>query len=188
MKPKRILSLCDYSGNWSRPYREAGYEVIQVDIQLTGKDIRLLECMDDVYGILAAPPCTCFAASGARWKRSDADMIDALSIVDACIRLAFVHKPHFWVLENPIGKLVRYLGKPRFYFNPCDYGDPYTKRTCLWGDFVAPTVETLGGDWSVPPVDGSKMHKLYGGKSLKTKNARSATPMGFAKAFFQVNR
>ncbi len=55
---KTILSLCDYSGAWSNPYREAGYKVIQVDLKL-GNDIRLFEFIDSqVYGILAAPPCT----------------------------------------------------------------------------------------------------------------------------------
>lgn len=52
----RILSLCDHSGNWSQPYADAGYEVIRVDLQLAGKDIRLLEKGADVHGILAAPP------------------------------------------------------------------------------------------------------------------------------------
>lgn len=185
---KKIISLCDFSGAWSQPYVDAGeYEVIRIDLQRDGRDVRLLERMDGVHGILAAPPCTCFAASGARWKRSDQDMIEALSVVDACIRLAWACKPKWWALENPIGKLSRYLGQPRFRFNPCDFGDPYTKRTCLWGDFTPPTPQMLGSDWSVPPTEGSKMHTRYGGKSLRTKNARSETPKGFAKAFFTVN-
>lgn len=125
---RKILSLCDYSGSWSKPYVDAGYDVICIDLPRNGKDIRLLERDDKVYGILAAPPCTCFANSGAWVKRSDKDMVDALSVVDACIRLAWACKPKFWCLENPVGKLVRYLGKPRMYFQPCDFGDPYTKK------------------------------------------------------------
>lgn len=184
---KRILSLCDFSGAWSQPYLEAGYDVIRVDLQRDGKDIRLLERIDGVHGILAAPPCTCFAASGARWKRSEEDMLQALSVVDACIRIVWACKPVWWALENPVGKLTRYLGKPRFRFNPCDFGDPYTKKTCLWGNFTPPTPMMLGADWSVPPMEGSMMHKKYGGKSLRTKNARSETPKDFANAFFTVN-
>lgn len=135
---KRILSLCDHSGNWSKPYADAGYDVVRIDLQDCGRDVRLL-VREDVHGILAAPPCTMFASSGARWQRTEAQMLEALSVVDACIRLAWACKPKFWALENPVGKLVRYLGKPKFYFHPCDYGDPYTKRTCLWGSFTAPT-------------------------------------------------
>ena len=117
-------------------------------------------------------------------------MIEALSIVDACIRLTWAHRATlaWWALENPIGKLVRYLGKPLMRFNPCDFGDPYTKRTCLWGSFTPPLPLIVGKDLSVAPTEGSKMHTQYGGKSQTTKNARSATPMGFARAFFAVNR
>lgn len=184
---RKILSLCDYSGAWSQPYVDAGYDVIRVDIQSGGGDIRLLQREDNIHGILAAPPCTCFASSGARWERSDQDMIEALSVVDACIRLAWACKPKWWVLENPVGKLFRYLGKPKMYFNPCDYGDPYTKKTGLWGNFTPPLPLLLGCDMSIEPIEGSKMQLKYGGKSVATKNARSKTPEGFARAFFQVN-
>lgn len=152
-----------------------------------GQDVRLLQREKDVHGILAAPPCTCFASSGARWERSESDMLEALSVVDACIRIAWACNPIWWVLENPVGKLVRYLGKPKMYFNPCDYGDPYTKKTGLWGNFTPPLPLLVGEARNVEPEQGSKMHLLYGGKSMKTKNARSQTPAGFARAFFEVN-
>ena len=75
----------------------------------------------------------------------------------------------------------------------CDYTGnwsrpyAYTKRTCLWGSFTPPMPLMLGKDLSVAPVEGSKMHTRYGGKLQTTKNARSATPVGFAWAFFRVN-
>lgn len=184
---RRILSLCDYSGTWSQPYVDAGYDVLRIDLQRDGRDIRLLEREEGVHGILAAPPCTCFATSGNRWQRTDDDMREALSVVDACIRLAWACRPKWWALENPIGKLVRYLGKPKLYFQPCDYGDPYTKRTCLWGTFTPPLPLLLGRLTACKPVEGSKIWSRYGGKSAATKNARSETPKGFAQAFFEVN-
>jgi hypothetical protein len=65
-----ILSLCDYSGRWSEPYKEAGYEVVQVDVKL-GFDVRLFPKLDEkVHGILMAPPCTEFAVSGTRQHSS----------------------------------------------------------------------------------------------------------------------
>ena len=117
-------------------------------------------------------------------------MIEGLSVVDACIRLAWAHRDtlRWWALENPVGKLTRYLGRPRMYFQPCDYGDPYTKKTGLWGEFTPPVPILLGENRAVPPALGSKMHTQYGGKGQRTKNARSATPEGFARAFFEVNR
>ena len=179
-KPPTILSLCDYSGNWPKPYRDAGYNIIQVDL-LHGQDVRLLEKPKGrIHGVLAAPPCTMFARCGARWPRTDQQMIDGLSIVDACLRLIIACDPEWWVLENPIGKLSRYLGKPTMYFDPCDYGDPYTKRTALWGSFNTNLPQT-----PVPPVEGSRMHNLPDSKGRALK--RSLTPMGFAEAFMAAN-
>lgn len=63
---KRILSLCDYSGSWSQPYVDAGYDVIRIDLQRDGKDVRLLEKMDGVHGILAAPPMYLFCFFGRK--------------------------------------------------------------------------------------------------------------------------
>lgn len=176
-----VLSLCDFTGEWSRPYREAGYDVRQVDIK-HGQDVRLFEALPyPVRGVLAAPPCTHFAASGARWwaDKGDAAVLEGLAVVDACLRIVAVHRPQWWVLENPIGRLARYLGEPRFSFDPADYGDPYTKRTCLWGDFQIPMKAP------VEAVEGSKMHRLP--PSPDRAALRSVTPAGFARAFFESN-
>ena len=92
--------------------------------------------------------------------------------------------PDFWVIENPVGrlhKLVPELGKP-YYIQPYWFGETYTKKTGLWGSFNKPKPTDL-----VLPLDGSKMHKQYGGKTDRTKELRSITPMGFAKAFYKYN-
>ena len=175
-----ILSLCDRTGEWSRPYKEAGYEVIRVELS-EGHDVRTYQLSrNKVWGVLAAPPCTVFAISGARWTRTPTDMLHGLSIVDACLRIAYVTKPQWWALENPIGTLHRFIGEPTLTFQPYWYGDPYTKRTCLWGRFNRPKRN------DVHPEDGSKMIK-HGGGSEDTKIKRSTTPAGFAKAFFEAN-
>lgn len=182
----RILSLCDYSGVWSAPYREAGYEVVQVDLD-HGQDVRLLEHPGPVHGILAAPPCTHFAGSGARWwaEKGQGPLLDGLAIADACLRFVALCNPRWWVLENPVGRLSRFYGPPDFTFNPCDYGDPYTKRTCLWGRFTPPTPLFIGRDESVEPTEGSKMHCVPPGPNQA--RIRSKTPEGFARAFFRCN-
>ena len=56
---KIILDLCGGTGSWSRPYKEAGYDVRV--ITLPGHDVRLYAPPGNVYGILAAPPCTEFS-------------------------------------------------------------------------------------------------------------------------------
>ena len=180
---RTILDLCGGTGSWSKPYADAGYDVRIIDPKIDGQDVRLFHKPEEqIYGILAAPPCTVFASSGARWPRTDDDYIRGISVVDACLRLVVTTQPVFWALENPVGKLVRWLGKPRMYFQPCDYGDPYTKRTCLWGNFNPPTLHL------VEPTEGSRMAAKYGGSSVRTKTMRSITPPGFARAFFEANR
>jgi len=177
---KIILDLCGGTGAWSRPYKEAGYDVRL--ITLPDNDVRTYIPPDNVYGILAAPPCTHLAGSGARWWRSKGKekLLKALAIVDACLRIILISKPVFWALENPVGRLIHYLGKPKMYFNPCDYGDSYTKKTCLWGNFNIPVKNPVN------PIEGSKIH-LYP-PSKDRAMLRSITPPGFAKAFFEANK
>lgn len=179
LRPQTILSLCDGLGSWSQPYVDDGYDVIRVDLN-AGQDVRFMRYpAKPIHGILAAPPCTVFANAGARWPRTDEEMLEGLSVVDACLRLIMVTKPVWWALENPTGKLSSYLGPPRMTFNPNDYGDDYTKRTCLWGSFTEP-VRT-----PVPATSGSKMHRLPPGPQRAA--LRSVTPAGFAAAFFRSN-
>lgn len=178
-RPQLILSLCDYSGVWSQPYEDDGYDVLRIDLK-HGDDVRLLQLPDRiVHGVLAAPPCTVFANSGARWERSERDMLDGLSVVDACCRIILAARPSWWVLENPAGKLSRYLGPPTMTFQPNEYGDPYTKLTCLWGSFNPPVREL------VEATEGSKMHFVAPGP--RRAEIRSETPAGFARAFFEAN-
>lgn len=194
MSTKTILSLFDYTGNWSRPYKENGYNVIQIDIKLN-QDILVYNYRDleNIYGILIAVPCTCFAGSGARWwKEMDATgrTVANIKLVEKSLEIVNYFQPAFWALENPvgrIGKLVHELGKPKLIFNPYDYGDPYRKRTCLYGNFNLPEkspVEPIGLRKDQPDEWYSKV----GGKSEKTKEYRSATPAGFARAFFEANQ
>ena len=83
------------------------------------------------------------------------------------------------MLENPVGRLRDYLGAPRMAFDPADYGDPYTKRTLLWGDFREPLKRP------VEAVEGSKMHRLPPSPDRAAR--RSVTPSGFSRAFFEAN-
>lgn len=182
-----ILSLCDITGNWSRPYEEAGYEVIRVDLQ-AGQDVRLLKHLGrPIHGILAAPPCTVFCkASAWMWAAMDeAKVIDGLGVVDACLRAVAIYRPTWWVLENPSGRLKRYLGDPAFRFQPNQFGDPWLKHTCLWGHFTPPTpLFSPQARKVVTATMGDVTTKKFGSGN---KNGRAATPPGFSQAFFEAN-
>jgi len=193
MNNKIILDLCGGTGSWSRPYKEAGYDVKL--ITWPEYDVRTYGPPKEVYGILAAPPCTDFTVSGAQyWKKKDIDgrTIDSMGIVMACLMIIAKCNPKFWALENPVGRLVHWIGKYKMTFNPCDYGDAYTKRTCLWGNFNDPVKNPVEPVFIVDKGIGKKKYSLVhwstGGKSARTKELRSITPKGFAEAFFKANQ
>ena len=157
-----------------------------------------------VFG-MAFPVCTDLAVSGAahfkakadrdpefQTKASDhakwcADLFDALGC------------PYF--IENPVSVLATKWRKPDYSFHPYEYGnyihddeaehprwpeyiaakDAYPKKTCLW----------TGNGFTMPwtdPVEPEKGHsRQHLKKSAKTKNIRSATPRGFARAVYEFN-
>jgi hypothetical protein len=87
-----IWDLCGGSGAWSAPYREAGYCVEVYDLT-RGHDVRLLRrTRAGVWGILAAPMCTKFSYARNRYPPTDAELLEALSLVDACIRVAYAQR------------------------------------------------------------------------------------------------
>lgn len=202
---KTLLSLFDYTGNWARPFALGGWNVIMWDIKHDPNYFdtfsNILDASADFFyeyifdnfgtidGILAAVPCTDFAVSGARWfaeKDARGDTQKSIELVYQTLRIIDLCQPDFWVIENPISRihtLVPEIGKPTMYFDPCDFGEPYTKKTALYGQFNTKLKMNR-----VAPTEGSKMHKKYGGKSERTKALRSVTPPGFSKAFYEANK
>lgn len=197
-----VLSLCDRTGNMVLPWLEAGYEAITVDLQESPTTHpRRRHVVADVTDlnpeiavnegasiVFAFPPCTHLASSGARWFKDKGleSAIDALRIVSACKRIAELGRAP-WMLENPVGTLATYWRKPDYTFHPAqftgfEFGDNYTKKTCLWvgNGFVMPDpcmTATEAPDnriHAAPPSDDRA-------------DFRSATPMGFARAVFRAN-
>ena len=182
-----ILSLFDHSHVWGSQYEDE-FEVVYIDIDSPDdpQDVRLMQYRPEwagrVAGIILQPPCTEFAGSGARWWRFKPmhKLLDALALVDAGLRQVQLYNPRWWVLENPSGRLSRYLGKSQHSYQPNEYGDPYTKRTCLWGHFTMPQPGPV-----VEATEGSKMHLLPPGPDRA--RLRAVTPEGFASAFRRYN-
>lgn len=218
---KVVISLCDYTAEWPRPWNTlGGYTVLCYDLK-HGDDVNTLTSLNilddadnalttiyknkkieaEIAFVLSAPPCTDFAVSGARWwkkKDESGETIKSLQTLFSCYNLSKALSPHWWCLENPVGripKLFPELGNPKMYFNPSDYAgwatnseeetkNRYTKKTGLWGRFMKPRKIPLD------PIrvcnQGSWVQKL-GGKSEKTKALRSTTPSAFARAFYEAN-
>lgn len=149
--------------------------------------------------IFAFPSCTELAGSGEKHKRSLMTIRGAVATAKVAERLGNVFGCP-WMVENPVGKLSTYWRKPDYYFNPFEYGgylsgdeesfhprmparDGYTKKTCLWvgGGFIMPEKKP------VPYISKFWGWAYLGGKSAKTKQLRSLTPRGFARAVFEAN-
>ena len=200
----RVISLCDRTGNMVKPWAEAGYECICVDVQHSIRKARTVGNITYVWGdarswvppagspivfVAAFPPCTHVAGSGARdYTTKGLGMLtDALLLFNACQHAAAWSGAPY-LIENPVGVLSSHVRKPDFTFDPCDYAgydrganDLYTKRTCLWtgNGFVMPARRRI------EPTQGSKMHLMP--PSEERADLRSETPMGFAQAVFEAN-
>ena len=82
--------------------------------------------------------------------------------------------------------MKEWLGEPRMKFHPYIFGDPWTNRSWLWGNFVIPTPLFTG----VIPTEAKYQLVNAGTKPrLSTTAKRNATtPAGFAQAFYEANR
>jgi hypothetical protein len=190
-----ILDLCGGTGSWSKPYRDAGYDVFVVDEDyILSPDIcctvqefnRRRPALGKIQGILAAPPCRVFTrASSRNWPEYDrtGQTSRALLVVHACLDIIEHYKPEWWALENPPGRLTDQLHRPPAWsFTANQYGDDHRKFTYIWGTARKPT------PLPNPPaaIPNHAIHRM-GGSGRKVQSARSVTPPGFARAFFESN-
>lgn len=197
-EPKIILDLCGGTGSWSKPYKEAGYDVRV--ITLPEHDVQEYHPPENVYGIFAAPPCTMFSRARTTAK-TPRDFEGAMRTVSACLRIIWEaqYQNHFylkfWALENPAGHLARFLGKPALKFQPYDFGDRHSKETFIWGMFNEPKknpiklndLEILQSKNNTRPLPPIPTDYTPDGKMKPVQIRRSITPQGFAQAFFKAN-
>ena len=220
---KIILDLCGGTGSWSKFYKENGYNVKVLtlpDFDVTrwkdSIEISSLVFSNQVYGILAAPPCTMFSIARCdKTAKEKRDLRKGMYIVHSCLEIVceclyISHKRNekglkFWALENPYtGYLKRFLGLPPLVFHPYEYGDPYTKATAIWGDFNFPVQNKVAPrEFKLPNSDNRDFvscvehyadlkqipvgyQKLTG--YTKRQILRSMTPLGFAEAFYKANK
>ena len=193
---KIILDLCGGTGSWSKPYLDAGYDVRL--ITLPDNDVRIYVPPDNVYGILAAPPCTEFSIAKADKPR---DFEEAMKVVEACFRIIWecrkVNKLSFWAMENPRGFSRQFIGKPPFVFEQWQFGDSGIKPTDLWGYYNIPKIKIKEKPTNLTKkfpngktnsLSWSTAHYPSEHKHLGLAVLRAITPPGFAKAFFLANQ
>jgi len=203
---KIILDLCGGTGAWSKHYGVVFnitlpfYDVLKTKIEgeyiiFQGGDKEPLKVrISHIYGILAAPVCTMFSLARTRAK-TPRDFREGMELVIACLNIIwecrYKTKLAFWCLENPRGYLRQFLGKPVFTFDPCDFGDPYTKKTDLWGYFNIPKKKPIKLNQEQIEsckINNRKLPSISDITGSKQKARRAITPAGFAKAFYEANK
>ena len=131
----RVLIACEFSGVVRDAFITAGHDATSCDLLDT--EVPGPHYTGDVLGILADgwdlmiahPPCTHLAVSGARWSKDKQEeqreaLLFVAKLLDAPIsRIA---------LENPVSIISTRIRKPDQYIQPWQYGHGETKKTGLW--------------------------------------------------------
>jgi len=186
----KVLVACEYSGVVSQAFRDQGHEAISCDLlpnDLTGNqfhyqgDVR--DILDKGWDLMVAhPPCTHLAVSGARWfKHKQEEQQEALDFVQLLMNAPI----ESICIENPVSIISSRIRKPDQIIQPWMFGHEATKTTCLWLKNLPPLQPTN-------VVNKGERHITKSGKSLpKWYNLppsedrwkiRSATFQGIADA------
>lgn len=202
----KVLVACEESQAVTIEFRKLGHEAYSCDIEpcsgghpewhIQGDVIPILggwTCIStqsyslhDIWGrwdmIIAFPPCTHLAVSGAAWfeeKRKDGrqqqgiDFFMAIANAD-CDRIA---------IENPIGIMSTEWRKPDQIIHPYQFGHMEQKKTCLWTKGLPHLKETENvyeGMMKLPKSQRERLHYLPPGPDRA--KIRSKTFPGIAKA------
>jgi site-specific DNA-cytosine methylase len=174
----KVLIACEFSGTVREAFAARGHDAWSCDLLPTEIPGQHYQC--DVRDILCAgwdlmiahPPCTHLAVSGARWFKDKVEQqADALDFV----RLLFDAPISHIALENPISVISSKIKKPDQIIQPWMFGHGETKATCLWLKGLPklrPTEVVSGRE--------NRIHKMS--PSENRWRERSKTYTGIAKA------
>jgi hypothetical protein len=174
---KKVLIACEESQAVTIEFRKRGVEAYSCDILPCSGDYPKWHIQGDVLPLLeqdwdlviAFPPCTDLAVSGARWfpeKRANGSQQRAIDFF-----LQFTKLKCKWAIENPIGIMSSQYRRPDQIIQPWMFGHGETKATCLWLNglpLLVPTEIVEGREqriWKLPPSeDRAKLRsKTYQG-------------------------
>jgi len=131
----KILIACEFSGTVREAFSKLGHDAWSCDILETEIPGNHLQCdVREILGdgwdmMIAHPPCTHLAVSGARWfKDKKVEQAEALEFV----RLLLNAPIERIALENPISIISSHIRKPDQIIQPWQFGHGETKATCLW--------------------------------------------------------
>lgn len=177
----KVLAACEFSGAVRDAFINAGHKAWSCDL-LEGEGFyasrhhqeNVLDVINDYQFdlMIAFPPCTHLAVSGARWfKEKKQEQLKALQFVNQLMN-AWIPKI---CIENPIGIISTRIRKPDQIIHPWQYGHGETKATCLWLKNLPKLVPT-----NIVEGREARIHKMPPSKDRG--KLRSITYKGIAKA------
>lgn len=141
----RVLVACEFSGTVRDAFAALGHDAWSCDILPTerpGQHIEgdVTEHLEDGWDLMVAhPPCTHLAVSGARWFAEKRDeQREALAFVATLLNAPVP----LIALENPVSIISSHIRKPDQIIQPWMFGHGETKATCLWLKGLAPLAPT----------------------------------------------
>lgn len=180
----RVLIACEFFGVVRESFRKLGHDAWSMDILPAADGSKFHKQMqwENIYNwrtdwelLIAHPPCTFLAVSGARWWKDRQ--------VEQAEAIAFARSMECWIpmiaIENPIGILSTAWRKPDQIIHPWMFGHGETKATCMWLKNLPPLVPTNVVEGREPRVH----HESPGMKNgLTRQQRRSITMQGIADA------
>lgn len=161
----RVLIACEFSGRVREAFSKRGHDAWSCDLFKTqipsekhyqGDVLNILDQHWDL--MIAHPPCTYLALSGARhFAKRPEEQVKALEFVQLLLSASI---PKI-ALENPVGVISTFIRKPDQFIQPYEYGHSETKRTCLWLKNLPPLKPTLviplpaNGRWDNRTANGN---------------------------------
>lgn len=176
----KVLIACEYSGTVRDAFKALGHYALSCDLLPSEKpgnpyQGNILDVINNGWDLMIAhPPCTHLAVSGARHfaaKKASGVQDEALDFVRTLLNSPIKHI----ALENPISIISTKIRKPEQIIQPWWFGHGETKATCLWLKNLPPLMPT-------DIVDGreARIHKM--GPSPDRWKERSRTFPGIAHA------
>jgi len=135
----RVLVACEFSGVVRNAFRSHGHDAFSCDLLSTEDHSphHYNMCIKELFFkigynfdlMIAHPPCTHLAVSGARWfKEKQKEQMEALDFVQLLLNAPIYHI----ALENPVSIISTKIRKPDQYIQPWQFGHGETKKTGLW--------------------------------------------------------
>jgi len=131
----KVLVACEYSGTVRDAFAKKGHEVLSCDLLATDKPGKhyqgdVFDIIDDGWDLMIAhPPCTHLAVSGARWFKDK--VIEQAEALDFVRRLMNADIDRICI-ENPVSIISSRIRKPDQTIQPWQHGHGEVKKTCLW--------------------------------------------------------